>query len=222
LQYPFSCVPKAFHGIETSLSLARLNRYMAAANGDKHTALRLYVWNARICEAFYLPLQVAEVTIRNRIHIGVMDRYGEGWEQQGRFVCTLPRRLSSELADTIHKERRARGREFTTNHVVAGLSFGFWVNLLTRNYEHLLWKDGVTHAFPHAPPGLSRERLHIAVDRLRDWRNSIAHHYAIFDKGPTSEYQNLLGTVAWADSHTEWLIRHLSQVQQTIGRRPRI
>ena len=100
-------------------------------------ALRLYVWNARICEAFYLPLQLAEVTIRNRIHAGVILRYGTGWEAQGRFLCTLPQRLQSELNETLRKERVVRGAALTINHVVAGLSFGFWVNLLTKRPSSL-------------------------------------------------------------------------------------
>ena len=86
---------------------------MPAAGGDKHKALRLYVWNARICEAFYLPLQLAEVTIRNRIHAGVILRYGTGWELQGRFLCTLPQRLRSELNEALGKERGVRGAALT-------------------------------------------------------------------------------------------------------------
>jgi hypothetical protein len=88
--------------------------------------------------------------------MGVIDRYGEGREQQGRFICTLPR------------------------------------------------------------------RMHAAIDRLRDRRNGIAIIMQIFNKGPTSKYKNLLATAVWRVLTTEWLIRHLSQVQQTIGRRPRI
>ena len=222
MQYPFSCTPEAYAGIERSLSKARISRYLKAAEGDRNLALRYYIWNARICEAFYLPMQLAEVTIRNAIYRAVASRYGDGWEAQGRFLTTLPRRLHDELQSTIRKEKSNHGAALTADHIVAGLSFGFWTHLLTKNYDHLLWKGGVRHAVPFAPVDLTRQKLHEAVEQLRAWRNRIAHHYAVFDKRPTSEYQHLLHVVGWIDPHTEWLIIQLSHVSETIGRRPRI
>jgi len=222
VQYPFSCVPVVYAGIEATLSAARVGRYLAAAKGDKHLALRLYVWNARICEAFYLPLQLTEVVIRNHVHAGVLRRYGPDWPSKGAFACTLPSRLKGEMEGTIRKERVNHGTKLTINHVVAGLSFGFWTHLLTKNYDHLLWKGGVHHAFKSAPPELTREKLHTSVERIRAWRNRIAHHFAIFDKGPTAEYQHLLQVARWTDLELEWLIRELSHVSATIGRRPRV
>jgi hypothetical protein len=59
MQYLFSCLPNTYDGIEETLSHARLARYLPAAraaNGDHHLALRLYIWNSRLCEAMYLPL----------------------------------------------------------------------------------------------------------------------------------------------------------------------
>ena len=50
------------------MSPARLDRFVPAARGDRNHALRLYIWNARLCEKFYLPIQLAEVTMRNAIH----------------------------------------------------------------------------------------------------------------------------------------------------------
>jgi hypothetical protein len=184
-------------------------------------AIRFYVWNARICEAFYLPVQLAEVTLRNTLHSGLIARYGPDWDSRGAFLSTLPNRLRDELTGAISKERGVRGASLTKDHIVAALSFGFWANLLTRNHDHLLWKGGIHHAFPHAARHITRDKLHTLVEQLRRWRNLIAHHYAIFDKGPTAEYQNLLTLVGWADPHTEWFIAQLSNVSATINRRPR-
>ena len=68
MQLTFSCTPSALKNIEGTISPARLGRYAGSAGVDKQKALQLYVWNARLCEAFYLPIQLCEVAIRNAIH----------------------------------------------------------------------------------------------------------------------------------------------------------
>lgn len=45
------------------MSQARLARYLPAAKGDRFHALRHYVWNARLCEEFYIPLQFSEIAL---------------------------------------------------------------------------------------------------------------------------------------------------------------
>lgn len=71
MQPLFSCVPSVYAEIEGALTQVRISRYLAAAKNDKQLALRLYVWNARLCECLYLPVQFTEVAVRN----AVMRRY---------------------------------------------------------------------------------------------------------------------------------------------------
>src|SRR5437868_3775751 len=130
MQPPYSCVPGTFSAIEGSLSPARLGRYLNAAGGDKHLALRLYVWNARMGEAFYLPSQIAEVCIRNAIHKALCSKHGPQWFNLAAFRCTLPNRLRDELDKVIDSERGAYGAGMTADHIVSGLTFGFWSHLL--------------------------------------------------------------------------------------------
>ena len=54
MQYP-SCTSMIQAAIVKSISPARISRYYAASNKDEQDALRMYVWNAKICEAFYMP-----------------------------------------------------------------------------------------------------------------------------------------------------------------------
>lgn len=215
-------MPAVHADIERCLSGPRLSRFMPAAGGDKHLALRLYVWNARICEAFYLPLQFAEVCLRNAIKSALELRYGIGWESNGIFLCTLPRRLVTELNDVTAKERLSKGAALTTDHIVSSLPFGFWAHLLTKNFDHLLWKGGISHAFPHAPSGTTRFDLHNRVEKIREWRNRIAHHNAIFDKKPTAEYQNILSFISWIDPNIFWITKEISQITRVINQRPTV
>jgi hypothetical protein len=206
--------------LEGALSPARLARYMPAAENDKNLALRLYIWNARLCEAFYLPTQFAEVVARNAIHKPVLKRFGPSWHTENRFKGLLPDRLRDELECVVREERKCRGNDLTVNHVVAGLSFGFWLHLLTHSYEHHLWQNGLRHSFPNLPKKAGLRELYGQFDRLRKFRNKIAHHYAIFDRGPMAEFQNTLEVIGWVCEDTKWLAKELSNVASVISRRP--
>lgn len=61
--------------VEQSLSAARMAPYLRAAGGNRDVAGRLYVWNARAASAFHLPLQIAEVGLRNRVDRALRARF---------------------------------------------------------------------------------------------------------------------------------------------------
>lgn len=221
MQYSFSCSPATYGAIEATFSAPRLSRYLPAAQGDKHLALRLYVWNARVCEAFYLPIQITEVSIRNAIHKALTRRYEEDWDKRGDFLCTLPKRLSDALSDARDSERNQQGTKLTVNHLVSSLSFGFWVHLTTQDYGHLIWKHGVQNEFPGFPKKGKLYELHSALDRFRLFRNRVAHHNAIFDKSPTAELQKMQEIVGWICPETLWIMQELSNVSRVINSRPK-
>ena len=222
MQYPFSCTPQVYTQIEGTLSKPRLGRYLPAAKGDKHLSLRLYIWNIRICEAFYLPCQLAEVALRNGILRVLNQKYGCDWHTIDRFTCNLPNRHKSLLSKAIDDSRKDHGKYATPNHIVALLPLGFWVHLLTRNFEHLLWRNGLSEAFPNLPTAYSRNDLYDKVEQFRSFRNRTAHHFAIFDKGPIKHYQNILEIISWTCADTAWLSRELSRVPSVINQRPQI
>jgi len=222
MQPPFSCVPSTFQSLENALSAPRLGRYLGEAKGDKHYALRLYVWNGRLCEAFYLPSQIAEVATRNTIHKALTDKHGVDWFSRGAFLCTLPDRLRKELDEVMRKEREIYGTATTVNHFVSGLSFGFWVHLLTKNYDGVFWPVSFATCFPNKPKTVNRQTLYDKIERLRVFRNRLAHHKPIFDRTPKSEYQNLLEIIGWMCEETRWFTLQISHIDQTINAKPQI
>lgn len=193
---------------------------MPAAAQDKHFALRLYVWNARICEAFYLPQQLLEVALRNAMHPTIVGRYGADWHMSAGFRSATTHKARDELLDVIGKERGKRGAGFTIDHVVAGLSFGFWTSLLAKSFEANFWAKGMHHAFPYAPKHMTRGDIASKAESIRKWRNMIAHHYAIFDKSPTREYQDIIEFTGWVSPEAAWLTKELSRVSVVINSRP--
>jgi hypothetical protein len=65
---PFNLSTAVVQALETSLSPERMATYVAATEGDREKALRLYTWNTAASAAFYGPLQGLEVALRNAMH----------------------------------------------------------------------------------------------------------------------------------------------------------
>jgi hypothetical protein len=221
MQYPFSIMPTRLASIERTLSPARLGRYLPAANGDKQLALRLYLWNARLCEALYLPMQFAEIAARNAIKIPVEKRFGPDWYLNHKFINILPKRMKDELAQAEKQERKKRGTALNQDHIVASLSFGFWVALMTSAYDKHLWVNGVKTSFPSAAPKDDRHAIYLMLDAMRKFRNDAAHHVAIFDRHPQREFQNALKITKLICDDTHWLSSETARVGQVISDRPK-
>lgn len=221
MQYPFSCTPQTYAAIEAVLSQPRLGRYMSAAGQDRHLALRYYVWNARLCEEFYIPTQIAEVAFRNVLASGLNARYGNAWHTAPALTSGLPQRLLTELRKTESDERRKHGPAFTADHIISALSLGFWVHLTTAAPRNYVWQGTLRNLFPHMPAITPDSEIQKAADRLRKLRNRIAHHNAIFDKHPTAEYRNIQDLLGWICPETTWLVRQLSNPARVINQRPK-
>lgn len=93
------------------------------------------------------------------------------------------------------KRIRDAGKKLTAERVISGLDFGFWTNLLTKTYqeprEHsLLWPLLLNKVFPGRPVGTSRFKLEKKFSRIRELRNRLAHHEAIWkfhEEGPRGQ-----------------------------------
>ena len=220
MQPPFSCAPHIYSAIERSFSRARLGRYIAEASGDKNLALRLHVWNARIAEAMYLPLQIAEVAFRNTVANTLSEHFAPEWWKVSAFRCTLPQRLSAELDGAIRDERARYGPSMSGDHIVSALPLGFWVHLLTKPYQGVLWPRFFPSAFPNKPQDVNREACYNRWERLRKFRNKAAHYKPIFDQKPGGELNNILEVTGWICHETQWFVKTISTVGRTLNQKP--
>lgn len=153
----FSYTDAVIDALETSLSPERMATYVRKADGDREKAVRLYTWNTAVSAAFYGPLQGLEIALRNAMHRELARKYGEDWYDNpaagldGRTLL----RLSAARSDL-----QRDGYTDDPPHMVAVLSFGFWVALLgpggrlpagnKANYDMTIWRAGVFQAFPNA------------------------------------------------------------------------
>jgi len=130
----FSYTPGAISGLESCISIERLEPYIRASGGDKERALRFYERNTFLSEAFYSPLQGVEIIVRNALHVQLLKRFGPQWfdalEANGIVVKEQLRQLQQArqyLSDA--------GKPQTAGKVVAELSFGFWVGICAKRYQ---------------------------------------------------------------------------------------
>ena len=204
------------------MSAARLARFRGPANGDRNRAIRLYIWNAHLSREFYLPIQLTEVALRNSIHNQLTNMFGKLWFETPSFTSALPLRTQGEMRKVAEFERSQRRGAFTIDHVVAGLSFGFWLSLLNSSMCERLWSGNIRPVFPHLPPNLHQPDVHKRLEKLRLFRNAVMHHYAIFDKGTSAEWENIKLILGWICPDTRELAMQLADPKKVLSAKPTV
>ena len=182
--------------LQISVSAERLHTYLQAAGYDKDRALRLYLWNAAVGEAFHLPIQAAEVALRNGVNRALCAAFGPEWWQAPAFVKVADRNRVNDL-DTARRRITGQRKPITTAQIVASLSFGFWVRLLEPRYAPSLWGDWLRPAFPALPDGKTRPDLASAAQRTADLRNRIWHHEPVFRLDLSTAFHGVMELLRW-------------------------
>lgn len=209
--------------IEASLSRERLRTYLDATGGNREEAIRLHVWNTAISGAFYGPLQVLEIALRNAMSRRLGERYGDAWYDSGRAG------LDNGALERVQSARNVVARDGygdDPHRIVATLSFGFWVALLgpggrsagsrKANYEMTLWRPALRRAFAHCDT-LARKQAHRPLYQLRTLRNRIAHHEPIFARNLVADHKRILDVAGWVSPATRTWIEHHSRVLDALG-----
>ncbi|WP_419252624.1 Abi family protein [Caulobacter sp. ErkDOM-YI] len=221
MQLPSAPSGDRFQIVEKALQSQRVGRYLPAAGRSNEKALEYYIWNLSLSECFIAPLHYAEIVCRNALHNGLVARAGDQWYLDKTFNSLLDDRYSLELATAVGDERRQHRDRMTSHHVVSALTFGFWEHLTTKRFERYLWARGISAVFPCAPKGKTHEDLQRLIESVRRWRNRIAHHRAIFDRGPMRKHADALELIRWACGETSSWVASNSRVPAVISLRPK-
>ncbi|MFE6869019.1 hypothetical protein ACFVFS_20995 [Kitasatospora sp. NPDC057692] len=156
-----------------SLSQPRLDSYAAAAGGIAEGS-RLYWWNIEASGAFYAPLQFLEVALRNALHNTLRQKYARAdWWSAAPLDPHGIRLVDKARQDRVHRSRPSA----TADDIVAGLSFGFWVKLLSSRHDRTFWVPTLHRAFPRGVG--RRDSLHGQFNSMRELRNRISHQEPI-------------------------------------------
>lgn len=164
-----------------TLSEARFRRYLRDSQDDEMDAIRLYRWNSLLSQALYLPLQTWEVALRNKLNLYLCSKFSARWPHNESARRQLKSSEMRKLTESIARQRVNRASDdVSTDSIVADLSAGFWVALLSKGYEvPFTWRRDLRKVFS-GNPIFERDRAYRACSGLLDLRNRVAHHEPIY------------------------------------------
>ncbi|WP_026413583.1 hypothetical protein [Actinomadura oligospora] len=198
-------------------STPRLTPYLTATNGDVDAAVRLYSWNVEISAAFYGPLHCLEIGLRNSLHNRLREHHAR--DDWWRVAPLLPE-SRRKVEDAQRKARRARGgrRPVRPDDVVAELTFGFWVSLLSTTADRHFWVPALHAAFPSYRG--SRRDLHHPLFTMLLFRNRVMHYEPVHDRPLEHRHATVYRLLAHIDQGLVDMARSLDRVPEVLTHRP--
>jgi Abi-like protein len=195
------------------LTPARLARYGDPTIDDKQDIIARYIWNVALSEALYPTLAILEVALRNRIDQAIVELLASDWLEPTSSFWPRNRSLEhTKLVETI----RYLAPKHNRGHLVAELTFGFWIGLFKNEYKPLIWnKRRVFDAiFPNCSlkcvDRVSKIRPQLRVARIL--RNRISHHEAIFDIPQLGKtLKQIQQVISWVSSDGPLLLEPLDR-----------
>lgn len=217
--------------LHRALSQQRFDAYRQPSDRDDADVVARYLWNMALAGAVQSTIHVFEITLRNAIYTTSLKLIDTSRLHMPDVPCWLDARNSTLLyareADEVARAKTYLGsepRRRTPGHLIAKLSFGFWVQLTARVYsEHRadgprLWPRGLPSVFPFRwPPGSrklvpdhgDREMVYNRLHEIRELRNRIAHHAPIWDRDLVTEYGRILEVLGWMSGKVAEAVRAL-------------
>jgi hypothetical protein len=180
--------------LEKALSLERFGRYVAWADGDKSRALVLYTINSRLSASLYIPLQVLEIALRNRIHSVLSETEGEFWYDKPAFQkgAVQGKQVAEAKADLV-----AKGKQPEPGRVVAALTFGYWTAFFGRAYDEEWRRTLYRIAKRSDGKSLGRKQFAGPLSDIRELRNRIAHHEPILMRNLPRQHDTIMELIGW-------------------------
>jgi hypothetical protein len=158
---------------EKALSAPRIGKYRVACMGDKNRALILYRYNIKLCQKFHGVLGILEVVLRNAIN----EHYTMRLTDKEWLITQTQNGFLVNCRDAIFKERDklVNNHNYTHDKLVASLSLGVWTFMFSRNCYKNSGKT-LLQIFPNKTHGLNQKDIYDDLDKIRLFRNRIAHH----------------------------------------------
>ncbi len=192
-----------FNALRNALSNERLSKYKRDGDLSDAEAIGRYFYNICLCEALYPALQGLEVALRNNLDSAVSNRYGDAWISPTSYVLDGYRR--DDVAEAIERLEREEKGNYTSSDLISALGFGFWVGLLSKNYETGnthgtdLWPFLLKQVFPNLERRRrTRQTVANFFTKMRRLRNRVFHHEPIWHyKDLEQQHAQILQGIIW-------------------------
>ncbi|TVR81089.1 MAG: hypothetical protein EA412_03820 [Chitinophagaceae bacterium] len=196
-----------------SISQERFDPYLTFCDRDKIKALKLYQKNIEVSQAFYAPLSVLEITLRNKIDLSCREHFkSEKW-----LTEKLPPILLKQVVDIEVRLTKSR-KTITNSKILAELNFGFWTTLFNRQYAKIFWKP-LHRIFPNVPKE-KRKRTEISsrLNHIRTFRNRIYHYEPIiWDLNALRQKSQEIDEIThWLDNDTSGWAKQFNQIDRLL------
>ena len=226
--------------LKKSLSEQRFATYLKKAQNDEILALELYLYNLRLAESLFLPLNITEVTLRNTVDEVLVSKFGHDWYLNHHFQCHVLNDKSRESLDEAiervkqkkkQKRKKIIAKNKTSNKetirhnrgkIISETTFGFWLNLLTRKeYSEKIWGTEIYIPFPYLKKSESLDTIRKLARTIGFLRNRVAHHEPIFNMNIPDLYKKMVRlTQAQTYITAQWMEQH-SRVNEVIRTKPK-
>ncbi|MBF6620459.1 MAG: Abi family protein [Patulibacter sp.] len=172
----------------------RLNRYHAASGPAGVPAEQLYLWCEELALAMFADIGRLEIILRSAMARELKRAFGPEWYTRAELFDDDTTRMLrtawnqnglTKLRESVDDPHSDVTLDVVEGKLVAGLMFGFWVQLVGRGsyagsvplrsrriYDTLLWRPALQDAFP----GQSRREVEHLARATKAARNRIAHH----------------------------------------------
>ncbi|WP_143230876.1 hypothetical protein [Actinosynnema sp. ALI-1.44] len=199
--------------IPQALSEARFGKYLDAHGGDVDAAFHMYVWTVSVGGAFYPLLHFAEITLRNALHSALVAEFGrEDW-----WTVAPLTDYSQNLVKKAQEKISGSATPPNPNQVVAKLTLGFWVSLLSDTYDRALWVPALHRAFPGYKG--RRDRLHAELEALRDLRNRVMHFSPLKGRDLRADHAAIYRLYGYLSAGLSAAMRKIDQVPNVLWQR---
>lgn len=187
--------------LKQSISDPRIERYRRPSGASDLDTLINYYWNMALADALLCPLGTVELLLRNTIHETLSEFYSRPDWYDGTGL--LEARQIEQIAEA-KKHIETRKKSITPERVISQVSFGFWVTLLSANYNDRFWRPlrgrNLKVAFPHLPARLKRNDVQSKFYRANSLRNLAFHHEPIFDHpNLLADHSRAYEAISWID-----------------------
>jgi hypothetical protein len=169
------------------LSSERYAHYFLKTNNNQELALLYIKAEMNISLQMTENLKWFELAFRNHMNEQLCQQYGSDWPM---YQLTM----FSKKKLTERKKKNV----YAGNWVAENMSFGFWVGLMSHDYE-TLWRVCLRKTFIYRPKAVNRKKIHHKLDTICRLRNSIAHHHILDAEKLEIEWSVLIELVKWLD-----------------------
>jgi hypothetical protein len=214
--------------IERALSPERVAAYRLAGDRDETDGIARYLWNMALGNAIQPALQTLEISFRNEIARAAARITAGRAYTVDRIPSWLDAQPTMLLPNEHEKVERAKAelgrdpRSQTEGHLIAKLDFGFWVALCRESYSDLrgegprLWDRALSMTFRKRPGDVTtRAQIFHQFNRIRVFRNRVAHHEPIWDRQYLNQHAYILESLGWMHPKLADALRATSPAEAT-------